>query len=254
MILISFKFDHQVPSGGHPIMFLHGVPAQEMQIMLDFMYTGQAHLPRSHVKPLLKTAEALKIKGLGVSHDDATPIDIPLDKNPIPTNKFSPVSTKDDQLGDNVKQTEIKLALFSKTSIENLSDTDGNYSANMRKRNAMDSHLVEENHFKRIKFDVKNDPSSTVREETHSARQSHFLVNAVQESEDSSFSKKPTNVKKTVSVKLEPDSIFCNVPSSQEKSPRIRNQNFKTVQETSSDRTMESLAAIFQLEEQVGFH
>uniref|UniRef100_A0A6A7G0Y0 Protein abrupt-like n=2 Tax=Hirondellea gigas TaxID=1518452 RepID=A0A6A7G0Y0_9CRUS len=50
----------------HPIMYLRGVPALEMRAMLDFMYTGQAKLPQSQVKGLLKTAEALKIKGLGV--------------------------------------------------------------------------------------------------------------------------------------------------------------------------------------------
>lgn len=56
-------------------MYLRGVPAREMRAMLDFMYTGQAHLPRAHVKPLLKTAEALKIKGLGVRpEEEMTPI------------------------------------------------------------------------------------------------------------------------------------------------------------------------------------
>lgn len=50
-------------------MYLRGVPAREMRVLLDFMYTGQTDLPRSHVKPLLETAEALKIKGLGVTLD-----------------------------------------------------------------------------------------------------------------------------------------------------------------------------------------
>ncbi|KAF2356690.1 BTB/POZ domain [Trinorchestia longiramus] len=63
-----------VPDGGHPIVYLRDVSASEMKAILEFMYTGEACLPQSQVGSLLKTAESLKIKGLGVqpTHDADT--------------------------------------------------------------------------------------------------------------------------------------------------------------------------------------
>lgn len=45
---------------------MRGVTAQEMQALIDFMYTGQTDIPQKEVPTLLSTAEALQIKGLGV--------------------------------------------------------------------------------------------------------------------------------------------------------------------------------------------
>ncbi|KAG0718201.1 Longitudinals lacking protein-like [Chionoecetes opilio] len=50
----------------HPIVYMRGVTAQEMEALIDFMYTGQTDIPQKEVPTLLSTAEALQIKGLGV--------------------------------------------------------------------------------------------------------------------------------------------------------------------------------------------
>lgn len=50
----------------HPIVYMRGVAAKEMQALIDFMYTGQTDIPQKEVPTLLSTAEALQIKGLGV--------------------------------------------------------------------------------------------------------------------------------------------------------------------------------------------
>lgn len=50
----------------HPIIYMRGVAAKELQALIDFMYTGQTDVPQSEVPNLLSTAEALQIKGLGV--------------------------------------------------------------------------------------------------------------------------------------------------------------------------------------------
>ena len=50
----------------HPIVYMRGVTAKEMQALIDFMYTGQTDVPQKEVPTLLSTAEALQIKGLGV--------------------------------------------------------------------------------------------------------------------------------------------------------------------------------------------
>lgn len=50
----------------HPIVYMRGVTAQEMQALIDFMYTGRTNIPQKEVPTLLSTAEALQIKGLGV--------------------------------------------------------------------------------------------------------------------------------------------------------------------------------------------
>lgn len=56
---------------------MRGVTAQEMQALIDFMYTGRTNIPQKEVPTLLSTAEALQIKGLGVfnaseNHDTAS--------------------------------------------------------------------------------------------------------------------------------------------------------------------------------------
>ncbi|KAK3854233.1 hypothetical protein Pcinc_039274 [Petrolisthes cinctipes] len=50
----------------HPIVYMRGVTAREMQALINFMYTGQTDVPQKEVPTLLSTAEALQIKGLGV--------------------------------------------------------------------------------------------------------------------------------------------------------------------------------------------
>lgn len=50
----------------HPIVYMRGVTAHEMQALIDFMYTGRTDIPQKEVPTLLSTAEALQIKGLGV--------------------------------------------------------------------------------------------------------------------------------------------------------------------------------------------
>ncbi|KAK7072514.1 hypothetical protein SK128_018820 [Halocaridina rubra] len=54
----------------HPIVYLRGISAKEMQALIDFMYTGQTDIPQKNVPLLLSTAEALQIKGLGVFSAD----------------------------------------------------------------------------------------------------------------------------------------------------------------------------------------
>ena len=49
----------------HPIIFLRGVQAKEMQTLIDFMYTGKICVPKNELESLMETAKSLDIKGLG---------------------------------------------------------------------------------------------------------------------------------------------------------------------------------------------
>ena len=53
----------------HPIVFMKDVSTKDMEALLDFIYKGEVHVPHSDLGSLLRTAEALQVKGLAV-HDD----------------------------------------------------------------------------------------------------------------------------------------------------------------------------------------
>ncbi|CAL4166781.1 unnamed protein product, partial [Meganyctiphanes norvegica] len=50
----------------HPIVFLKDVRCEDMEALLDFMYRGVVHIPKEALNSLLKTAEGLQIRGLGL--------------------------------------------------------------------------------------------------------------------------------------------------------------------------------------------
>nr|WHW95061.1 Fru [Callinectes sapidus] len=72
----------------HPIVYMKDVKSEDMEALLDFMYRGVVHIPQESLTGLLKTAEGLQIRGLGMFAREAA-----LSENGgIPTSDRSVVS------------------------------------------------------------------------------------------------------------------------------------------------------------------
>jgi len=53
----------------HPIIFMKDIKCSEMKALLNFMYKGEVNVSQSSLSEFLKTAEALKIRGLTEGSD-----------------------------------------------------------------------------------------------------------------------------------------------------------------------------------------
>ena len=49
-----------------PLLYLRGVEAMHMELMLDFIYCGKVMVQQEELENFLKTGEELKVKGLSV--------------------------------------------------------------------------------------------------------------------------------------------------------------------------------------------
>ncbi|KAA0201589.1 hypothetical protein HAZT_HAZT010417 [Hyalella azteca] len=55
----------------HPIVFMKDVHCGDLEALLDFMYRGVVHIQKTALSSLLKTAEGLQIRGLGLFAQEA---------------------------------------------------------------------------------------------------------------------------------------------------------------------------------------
>jgi hypothetical protein len=53
----------------HPIIYMKDIKCSEMKALLSFMYKGEVNVSQSSLSEFLKTAEALKIRGLTEGSD-----------------------------------------------------------------------------------------------------------------------------------------------------------------------------------------
>jgi len=67
----------------HPLLYFHGIKKKQMEIVLDFIYSGEAKVPMDGLDDFLKIAKNLQVKGLvdinNMDYTSKTPVDDTID-------------------------------------------------------------------------------------------------------------------------------------------------------------------------------
>ncbi|KAK3874642.1 hypothetical protein Pcinc_020423 [Petrolisthes cinctipes] len=76
----------------HPVIVLQDIRAQEVELLLSYMYLGEVKVARKDLQGLLRAAECLKIKGLAVpdeepKKEDCSPVVVEPDEDTSPARK-----------------------------------------------------------------------------------------------------------------------------------------------------------------------
>ena len=58
--------------GSNSVIYLRGIPAKQMEILVEFMYLGEAQMYDGQIEDFLNIARDLKIKGTGLSDNNAS--------------------------------------------------------------------------------------------------------------------------------------------------------------------------------------
>ncbi|XP_046908131.2 LOW QUALITY PROTEIN: uncharacterized protein LOC124489786 [Dermatophagoides farinae] len=125
----------------HPIVILKDINYEDLQAIINFMYSGEVNVSYSQLGPLLKTAEALKIKGLtdvNEKHGNAFfngiggnggPLAGQFPSNDIPGSPYIPNGTTTPTVGanDSVANFYNRMALESLTN-QAIAASSGNVS------------------------------------------------------------------------------------------------------------------------------
>ena len=81
----------------NPLLYFHGVSKQEMEIVLDFIYSGEAKVPMEDLDTFLKIANNLKVRGLVDLNDISGANSSITDENQIQMANKSPDEKKFNQ-------------------------------------------------------------------------------------------------------------------------------------------------------------
>lgn len=128
----------------HPIIFMKDIKSSEMKALLSFMYKGEVNVSQSTLSEFLKTAEALKIRGLtegcdssSNDPDSGTPATPPAHRNSTsattaPASNSNSVEIR--QGNDHHHQTSRKRRRMSNSSDENESASVSKLAAILMRR------------------------------------------------------------------------------------------------------------------------
>jgi len=67
----------------HPVVFLRDVRFSQLRALLEFMYAGEVNVSQAELPALLRTAEALQVRGLADTTNNnnfGTPLHLPPQK------------------------------------------------------------------------------------------------------------------------------------------------------------------------------
>merc|ERR1719341_2934926 len=76
---------HKHPS---PLVYLKGVKAERMMLLLDFMYSGEVMLKQEELENFLKTGEELGVRGLAPSKSTPYPDEVNSSSDNVPSSEL----------------------------------------------------------------------------------------------------------------------------------------------------------------------
>lgn len=99
----------------HPLIYLRGVRARELEAVVDFAYQGEANILQENLEDFLALAEELQLKGLAGLSDEEEEVEMQATKDQTNQEKFDaklihPMKTGDSQHND--RESEITQSTF----------------------------------------------------------------------------------------------------------------------------------------------
>merc|ERR1719300_7547 len=137
----------------HSFIYLNGVIFEDMEALLDFIYTGQAKVPANTFKRFLATADELKVGGLMAEKDDKNKQQDTKQKKKQKINKVVEETLNNDFEEANSEMENSENAYFNESN-----ETQENvYEETVLSENDNPEHFVEEQSNDNVFFGYEHD-------------------------------------------------------------------------------------------------
>lgn len=162
----------------HPVIIMKDIPLNDLKLVMEFMYKGEINVNKNQIAPLLKVAEALKIRGLADGNETNE------SEEPMPSTSTAQDTAinKTYRTTDNDLPTKRKVRNSSVDSIEYVDENASTQSAKKRKKRIVKKPSTSTRHTHRSLMENESSSTDFDDDDSHSdvsSFEQQFVVESV---------------------------------------------------------------------------